>query len=337
MSDQFRVESTRGGRVESVHRVSVAVVDRDGRLVASAGDPALVTFWRSAAKPFQAAAMVADGAADRFGFESRDLALACASHSSEPVHLETAAAMLKKLGQPESALACGPHQPLSAVVAEQVIRHDIAMSPRWSNCSGKHASMIALALNNGWPVAGYASTGHPVQARILSEVERWTDTAARDIALGVDGCTTVCFGLPLAAMALAYGRLAVTAEPSAQRLRDAMTLHPDLIAGEDRLETDLGRAVPGKAIAKVGADGIFCALLPEPGLGIALKVEDGDMRSSSPALLAVLRAIAERSAIGFDPDTLPPTVTRHAELPTVNTRGITTGVLRPAGGLGFRD
>jgi len=335
MSSDFRVVSTRGGVVESVHRVSVAVVESSGRMIASAGDPEILTFWRSAAKPFQALPAVADGAADRFGFTPRELALLCASHSSEPVHVEVAEGMLRKLGLPEKALACGPHPPLSPAVHEHVLRHGITMSPRWSNCSGKHAGMLSLALVHDWPLAGYEQAAHPVQQRILSEIVRWTDWPAERMAFGVDGCTVVAYGLPLGAMALAYARLAVSREAPMRRLRDAMSAHPELIAGQGRLETDLGTAGGGAVVAKVGADGIFCAALPQAGLGVALKVEDGDMRSSGPALLAVLREVAQATPFGLDMETLVPAVARHVELPTVNTRGEQTGVLRAEGRLRF--
>ena len=335
MSSDFRVESTRGGLVESVHRVSVAVVGQGGQLVAAAGDPDLVTFWRSAAKPFQAMPVVADGAADRFGFDLRELALTCASHSSEPAHLDTAASLLRKLGLSEQALACGPHPPLSPLVAEQVLRHGTALSPRWSNCSGKHAGMLALALEHGWPTLGYERKGHPVQQRILAEVERWTGLAEGQIRLGVDGCTTVCFGLPLRAMALAYARFGASDDPSAVRLRSAVAAHPEMVAGEGRLCTDLLAASGGQAFAKVGADGVYSAALPRAGLGVALKVEDGDMRSSAPALVTVLRVLAARVDLGFDPADWPESVIRHEELPIVNTRGGRTGALRAAGSLRF--
>ena len=331
MNSDFRVESTRGSLVETVHRVSLAVVDQTGRLVAEAGDPDLVTFWRSAAKPFQAMPVVADGAADHFRFEPRELALACASHSSEPVHLEAAGRLLQKLGLTEAALACGPHPPLSPAVAEQVLRQGIVMTPRWSNCSGKHAGMLALALAHGWPTAGYEKLEHPVQRRILAEVERWTGVAAADLGLGVDGCTAVSVALPLRAMALAYARFGVSDHPSAVRLRAAVAAHPVMIAGEGRLCTDLLVATGGTAFAKLGADGVYCAMLPQAGLGLALKVEDGDMRSLTPALVALLRAIGDRVPLGFDPARLPETVLRHAELVTVNTRGAVTGSLRSAG------
>ncbi len=335
MTPQLRVESTRGDWVESVHQVSVAVVDSQGRLVASAGDPDMATFWRSAAKPFQAMPMVADGAADRFGFSPRELALACASHSSEPAHLEIAESMLKKVGLTERALACGPHPPLSPAVAESVLRQGIVMTPRWSNCSGKHAAMLAMVLHHGWPVAGYERREHPLQQRVLAEVVRWSGCAEESLHFGVDGCTVVCFGLPLRAMALAYARFATSEEPAAVRLRESMAAFPGLIAGQGRLETELGLATAGLAIAKVGADGIYCAALPHAELGIALKVHDGDMRSSGPLLLAVLRALGTRFDLGFDAEKLPPEVTRHGELPTLNTRGAVTGVTRVQGALQF--
>ncbi len=335
MSGDFRVVSTRGGIMESVHRVSVAVVDHSGALVAQSGNPELVAFWRSAAKPFQGYVLVAEGAAARFGFGARELALACASHSSEPAHLEVADGMLRKIGLPESALACGPHPPLSAAVHEHVLRHGITMTPRWSNCSGKHAGMLATCLHAGWPTAGYERTEHLLQQRILADVLRWTGLTQDQLVLGTDGCTVTCFGLSLKAMALAYARFATTDDAAMRPLREAMQAHPELVAGSGRLETDLGQATNGAVIAKVGADGIYCAALPWAGLGVALKVEDGDMRSSGPALMSVLTQLSARRDLGFAPQGLPATVKRHVSLPIVNTRGVETGVTRAEGSLRF--
>ena len=337
-SAELRVESTRGPLVESVHRVSTAVVDDQGRLLAGSGDPDLVTFWRSAAKPFQALPLLDDGAADRFGLTDQELALTCASHSSEPVHLELVDGLLAKVGVPESALACGPHPPLSAQVAAHVVRTEIRLTPRWSNCSGKHAGMLALAKHHGFPMQGYERAGHPLQDRLLREVERWTGTGAGDgMVLGVDGCTTVCFGLPLRRMALAYARFGAAARPSERRLWRAMTSHPHLIAGTGRLCTDLMRAWPGQIVAKIGAEGIYSAAIPSRRLGIAVKVEDGDMGSSGIALLAVLRQLAARSpGLGSIPVGLT-TLGGHAEMPVLDTRGELVGVLRAAGTLRFFD
>ena len=203
MSD-LRIEATRGDIVESVHVVSVAVVDPAGRLVAHAGEPARISFWRSAAKPFQALPLLEDGAADALGLTPAELALACASHSSEPKHLAVAQGFLRRIGATEDDLACGPHQPLSAAVAERVAREGITLTPLWSNCSGKHAGMLALARHRGWPSAGYHRPEHPVQRRILEEVSRWTGVPAARIPTATDGCTAVTFALPLAAMARAW-------------------------------------------------------------------------------------------------------------------------------------
>jgi len=330
---QFRVEATRGSLVESVHAVSAAVTDAGGRLLASAGDPELVTFWRSAAKPFQAMPMVADGAADKFGFGPDAIALACASHSSEPEQVALAGRMLAAIGAAEDELACGPHPPLSSAVGTRVVREGITMTPVWSNCSGKHTGMLALARHHGWPTAGYEAAGHPVQERILDEVARWTGQPKEAIELGVDGCTTVCFGLPLGAMALAYARLGVSEEPAAVRVREAMLAYPHLVGGTGRLCTDLTRETDRRVLAKIGAEGVYSAAWPALGLGIALKVMDGDMRSAPVALLGVLKRLAARHGADLALESLA----RHAEPAIRNTRREVTGVLRAAGELRFHD
>jgi len=305
--------------------------------VAGAGDPRLVTYWRSAAKPFQAMPVVADGALARWGFSPADLALCCASHSSEPIHLELVGGMLAKIGCTEEDLACGPHPPLSPQVAEAVLRAGTTLTPRWSNCSGKHTGMLGLARHHGWPTAGYARAGHPVQRRILESVLQWTGLGQSEVALGVDGCTTVCFAVPLQAMAAAYARLAVSADPAAVAVRSAMLDHPELIAGTGRLCTDLMAGFPGRVLAKLGADGVYCAAVPEAGLGVALKIEDGDSRSAALALLAILAQLSGQGCAGPDFTSLPASVARHAEQPLVNTRGEQTGRLRSAGRLRFGD
>jgi L-asparaginase II len=327
----FRIESTRSGLVESVHAVSVAVVDVEGHLVAHAGDAGRLTYWRSSAKPFQALPMVQDGAADALGFGPEELALACASHSSEPRHREVCLRMLAAAGCTEEQLACGPHPPISASVAEAVLREGASLTPSWSNCSGKHAGMLALARHHGWPTEGYTRAGHPVQERILEEVCRWTGLSRSALHLGVDGCTAVCFGLPLRAMAVAWARLGTSAEPAARRLREAMWAHPELVAGTGRLCTELMTACRGRVLAKVGAEGVYSAALPGLGLGVALKVEDGHGPSGAVALLSVLAQLDARHGLGLPLAGL----THHAEPPQRNTRGELTGTLRPAGALAF--
>jgi L-asparaginase II len=330
-STDFRVESTRGPLVESAHAVAVAVTDAAGNLVASAGDPDAATFWRSAAKPFQAMPMVADGAADRAGFGSDAIALACASHSSESAHVNLARRMLAAIGCSEADLACGPHTPLSTAVHEEALRTGTPMTPAWSNCSGKHAGMLALTRHHGWDTAGYERAGHPTQARILEEVVRWTGVPAESLVLGVDGCTTVCFGLPLRGMALAYARLGVSDEPAAVRVRSAMLAHPELVGGTGRLCTELTRASDGRILAKIGAEGVYSAAWPELGLGISLKVADGDMRSAQVALLGVIARLSAALEVPLSLEALA----KQAEPVVRNTRGEATGVMRCAGDLRF--
>jgi L-asparaginase II len=332
--NDFRIESTRGELVESTFRVSLVVVDAAGRTVAHAGDPSLTTFWRSAAKPFQAMPLVADGGADRFGLGPEELALTCASHSSEPVHLDIVRRFLGKIGCAESDLACGTHVPLGAGVASEVARRGTTLTPVWSNCSGKHAGMLGLARHHGWPVAGYEQAGHPVQERIVDEIARWTELPRDRIGTGVDGCTTVCFALPLSAMALAYARFGAADEPAARRLRLAMQAHPMLIAGTGRLCTEIMETAPAGIIAKIGAEGVYSAALPELGLGLSLKVESGEMRAASAALVGAVRQLLERLAPAAL-DALAPVV-RFDPAPIRNTRDEVTGVLKSAGSLRFR-
>lgn len=330
--NELLVEATRGGAVESVHPVSVAVTDIDGRLLAESRHPALVSFWRSAAKPFQAMPLVEDGAADHFGFGDEELALTCASHSSEPAHLAVVDRMLARIGLTEDALACGPHEPLDPAVARQVIRQGTTLTPRWSNCSGKHAGMLALSLHNGWPIKGYEKRGHPLQARIEQTVAHWTGVAPSDLLQAVDGCTVVCFGLPLTGMATAYARFGASGEPAAGRLRQAMMTHPQLVAGTGRFCTELMSALPDQVVAKVGAEGVYSAALPAQGVGITLKVEDGDSRAAPVALYAVLCQLLP--VLGVDVAPLA-ALAQRGTVTTFNTRGEVTGAVRAAGSLRF--
>lgn len=313
----MRVEQVRGGVVEAWHDVHVAVVDGGGSLVAGTGDPQLVTFWRSAAKPFQALPLVEDGVVERFALTSEELAIACASHSSEPGQVTRVREFLAKIGCSERDLLCGPHTPLSDRVAQDYRTRGVRLTAVYSNCSGKHAGMLALARHHGWPTDSYTRPEHSVQQRCLAEVSRWTDVPVADIKTAVDGCGVVCFAVPLKSMARAYARLG-----PASRIVEAMLKHPELIAGEGRPCTDIMRAHPGRVIAKVGAEGVYCALLTREGLGVALKVADGHALASALAMAAVLEGLGLRPR----PVSLGPRA-------NVNTRGETVGELRVNGGL----
>jgi len=309
------VELRRGSVVESRHRVHVAVVDEQGALVAHAGDPAFVTFWRSAAKPFQAMPLIDDGAADRFRLDREDLALVCASHSSEPAQVARARELLQKIGCSERDLLCGPHRPLSEAVAKDYETRGVRLTAVYSNCSGKHAGMLALAKHHGWPSEFYTRLEHPVQQRCLAEVSRWTEVPAARIGVATDGCGVACFALPLENMARAYARLQGP-------ILEAMLLHPELVAGEGRPCTDMMRAHPGRVITKVGAEGVYSALLVRERFGVALKVEDGHSVASALAMAAVLDELGLR-----------PQPTSLVSRPTQNSRRETVGEMRVNGGL----
>ena len=332
------VEATRGALVETRHRVHAAVVDPAGRLVAHAGDPGLVTYWRSGAKPFQALPLVTDGVVERFGITVPELAIACASHSSEPAHVQLVRDLLAKVGCSERDLLCGPHPPLSERVAQDYATRGVRLTAVYSNCSGKHAGMLALSRHHGWPVESYTRLEHPVQQRCLTEVSRWSGIPVERIGTAVDGCGVVCFAIPVRSMAGAYARLANAERGmrnaelndgvsfriphAAFRIVEAMLRHPELIAGVGRPCTDMMRAHPGRVVVKVGAGGVYCGLLTREGLGIALKVEDGH---GPAAALAMATILAE---LGLRPQ--PETLTSQA---IVNWRGEPVGELRVNGGL----
>jgi L-asparaginase II len=286
------VDAFRGRIVESHHRVSAGVVDLDGKLTAWTGDADFVTYWRSCAKLFQVIPLIADGGADALGITDEEIALACASHNGEPRHLAVATSLLRKAGCTEEDLACGPHPSLSPAVAREMAERGQKPRKLHSNCSGKHAAMLALAKYHGWPKVDYRKPGHPVQKRLLTEVAHWTGVPEDQIGQGTDGCGVVSFGLPLKAMAFAYARLGAGRSEPAKRVLRSIAAEPFLIAGTGRMCTDVIASSAGKVIAKVGADGVYCGTIPDARLGFAMKVEDGDMDSARPALLALLEILA---------------------------------------------
>lgn len=320
------IEVVRGTIVESRHRVHAAVVDAEGTLRAFIGNPDLVTFFRSCAKPFQAIVLVQDGAAERFGFTLEELAICCGSHSGEPRHLAVVAAMLEKAGVDADALACGPHLPHDTQTRRDLAEQGMEPGRLHNNCSGKHVGMLALARAHGWETHGYERLEHPVQGRILGEVARWAGIPVEAIGLGVDGCAAVNFAMPLRQMSFAWASLAAAArrgEHDAACIIRAMTTHPEMVAGERRICTELMRLTEGRLVAKVGAEGLYCVGVPGAELGIAIKVEDGASRASAPAILSVLRQLDLISEDDLG------TLGSHAYPDQMNTAGEVIGQLRP--------
>jgi L-asparaginase II len=322
------VELTRGPLVESRHRGALAVSDADGRLLLSVGDVYCPVLPRSAIKAFQALPLIESGAADRFGFGDAGIALAAASHAGSAAHVEVASAMLRSAGLTPDALECGAHQPLGAAASRELMLSGARATALHNNCSGKHAGMLATAAHLGEPIAGYVAPDHPVQVRVRRAIE---DLAAMPIGAeltGTDGCSLPNFALPLARMARAFAAFvtgtagAARHREAAARIMQACWARPELVAGEGRLDTEVMRAFPGEAFLKTGAEGVYCAGLPSRGLGIAIKIDDGAKRAAE---LVVMHTLAR----------LLPAVARL--LPAsqqTNWRGIVTGEIRPASGLG---
>jgi L-asparaginase II len=319
------VEVRRAGLVESQHVVHVAVAGPAGNVIARSGDAGLVIFARSAVKPIQALPLVDDRVLEHFGLDDEALALACASHSGEAVHIEVARRVLTAIEAGEEDLACGAHAPFDEAAAAALRTAGQAPTRVHNNCSGKHVGMLALARAHGWPLAGYHEAGHPVQRRVLAEMSRWCDIPEADVAAGVDGCGVPTFAVPLHALAGAFARLAGAAaggDTAPARVLAAMTARPLLVAGSGRLCTALLEATSGRVVEKVGAEGVYAALLADRQMGIGLKVADGAKRAAEPALIGVLRVLGaiDEAEVAMLQSFAHPEVT--------NTRGETVGDVR---------
>jgi L-asparaginase II len=331
------VEVTRGPIVESRHRGHLIAVDGGGSLIAELGAPDTVTFIRSSAKPFQALPLVASGAADHFGFDASEVAVACASHNGEPIHTETVAAMLRKIGLDASALKCGVHEPFSQGIVRLMRERGEGPNVLQNNCSGKHAGMLALALFLGAPIESYDQPDHPVQIMTRRTIAQFSGIPFEEITIAVDGCGAPTFALPVSAMALMYARLVAPPDEfgndtreACQRIVAAMMEYPEMIGGgvTERLDTELMRAASGRLISKIGAEGVYtvgvlpCAEWPR-GLGLALKIEDGEDRRARPTV--VIEALSQ---LGVLAGKALKEVAPYARFPVLNRRGEMVGEVR---------
>jgi L-asparaginase II len=274
-AEPLRVAVRRGGTTESVHRVH-AVAVRDGETFAAAGDPGLVTFFRSSAKPLQALLL----ARARPDLDDRLLAAACASHRAEPAQIEAVRGLLAAAPATPDDLECG-------------LQEGRPPERLYHNCSGKHAGFLAVCRARGWKTDGYRLPGHPLQRELLAEIAAATGTVP---ATATDGCGVVTFALPLEGMAAAFSRLAGI--DGGARVAGAMRAHPQLVGGADSLDTALMRAAPGW-IAKGGAEGLLCGATAE-GAGFALKVEDGNPRALPPALASAFPGLEDFARVPIE-------------------------------------
>ena len=330
------VQVTRGAITDSRHRGHVVAVEPGGKIVALLGSPETVTFLRSSAKPHQAIPLITSGAADRFGFNESEIALACASHSGEPIHVEVAASMLMKIGLGPEDLKCGIHEPFSPEVARELREKGEKPTVLQNNCSGKHAGMLALALHLGSPTESYDQPNNPVQLAIGGTISQFSGIPIEDIAVGVDGCGVPVFGVTVKAMAMMYARLVAppaefdeSTRKACSRIVAAMTRYPELIGGTtDRLDTEMMRATEGSLVSKVGAEGVYTAgVLPcrewPNGLGLALKIEDGDDHRARPTVV-----IESLNQLGVLTDEALEAVSRYAFFPVRNRNGEVVGEVR---------
>jgi len=316
MPNPILVEITRGDLVESFHRGAVAVADAQG-LRFGLGDVETPVYTRSSLKPIQALPLVECGAAEAFGVSDAEVALACASHSGEPMHTEAVAAWLKRIGCNENDLICGPQVPRYEPTSQAMAATQEKPSRLHNNCSGKHTGFLTVARYLKAPIANYVAIGHPVQQAVLKAVTVLSGYA--DPAWGIDGCAAPNFALPLAAFARALARIAGRQTPGADRILRAMIAYPELVAGTGRFGTEVMRAAKGKVAAKVGAEGVYAAMLPDLGLGVALKIDDGGSRAAEIAIAVILEKLAVIDpAAGF------------ASAPIINTRGTAVGMRRAA-------
>jgi L-asparaginase II len=297
---------TRGSMVESLHRGFIAAVTGEGKIIVALGNVETRTWYRSAAKPFQTIPILTSGAADKFGFIAKEIAIISASHSGEDIHLEAANSILAKAGLTEADLLCGAHAPFDEPAAAKLIAEHRQPQNLHNNCSGKHAGMLAFAKFLGEPTTDYIRPEHAIQKRIGQVVARFANLPVEEIDVAVDGCSAPVFGVSILAMARSYARLvgvrhtelAPEFAEAAERIVDAMIEFPEFVGGtRGRLDTDLMRAARGMILSKVGAEGVQllgvkpCVKFPK-GLGIAIKIEDGDIRRArDPVVIETLRQL----------------------------------------------
>jgi L-asparaginase II len=334
MSDPVLVEVVRGNMVECVHHGAAVVCDGDGAIVFSVGDGAKSIYPRSAIKALQALPLVESGAAERYGFGDAELALACASHGGEPRHAATAAAMLAKAGLTAEALECGAHWPTTAAASDALIRTGEKPSALHNNCSGKHSGFLCFACANAIAPRGYIGLGHPVQRFVAEAVGEVTGhTLDASTAIGTDGCSIPTFAIPLDKLAHGFAKLATgrgvgpERAKAMARLRAACAAEPFMVAGTGRFCTEVMGLFGQRVFVKTGAEGVFCAALPDQGLGIALKCTDGAKRASEAmmaALIARFVPMSEAETAAF---------ARFLKPAMTNWNGIEVGHIRAAGAL----
>ncbi|MFZ5354314.1 MAG: asparaginase [Bacillota bacterium] len=287
----------RGEKVENIHRGDVVAVNRKGEIIAAAGNPYKVTFMRSCAKPIQAFSVLESGAADLYGFDDKEIAVMCSSHYAEDFHVKAVEDILKKIGLSEDRLNCGATYSLNEKVTEQLIKSGKTRRRIYNNCSGKHAGMLALAVKEGIDIQDYDAFHNKVQQIMLRNTAYFCGIEADKIGIGIDGCGTPVYEMPIYNMAMAFSKIAKPEglpEKKAyiiDRIAAAMNKHPEMIAGTGGFCTELMRNTGGRMIAKLGAAAVYCVGIRDLGIGIAVKIESGAADVLSTVVLETLKQL----------------------------------------------
>jgi L-asparaginase II len=321
-------EQTRGSLVENRHRGAYAIVDADGTVIASAGDIERAIFPRSAVKSMQALAIAASGSLMRFDLSDEELALACASHLGEDMHVAGVTHFLDHIGLGVDDLECGAHAPTSSAAREAMRARGDHPTALHNNCSGKHSGMLSVALAMGVPTEGYVKRDHPVQVAVRNAIETVTGATLSEDRCGTDGCSIPTWAAPIRAFAQGFARMATgrglppDMATAAARLFDAATRHPHLVAGTDHPDTRVMEAFGGRVMQKGGAEGVQCGAIRDKGWGYAIKCDDGNMSASQAMMAALLLQHA-------DPDEKQAEVLRRIARQTIrNVRGFEVGEMR---------
>ncbi|TRC91798.1 asparaginase [Mesorhizobium sp. WSM4310] len=333
MANPVLIEVLRGAIVESAHRGAVAVFDADGKPVLEIGDTSKPVFPRSAVKAIQALPLVETGAADAYGFGNRELALACASHSGEPEHIELARSMLARAGLDGSALECGAHWPSSHAAEIALARAGGSPNALHNNCSGKHSGFLCTCVHSGIAHSGYVKAGHALQEMVRDAMQSVTGAIHGADERATDGCSIPTYAVPLRSFARGFARMATAngfgpeRAKAAKRLLAACMAEPFFVAGTGREDVALMEAAPGRIFAKGGAEGVHCAAIPELGLGIALKCDDGAHRASEAMVAAVLAKLLRSD------EALAAKLIELANAPIQSRIGAKVGAVRPTAAL----
>lgn len=325
MANPVLVESWRGEIVENRHRGAIVVCDPRGRVLHSWGDVDTLVYPRSSIKLLQALPLVETGAADHFHLDDRELALACASHGAEPMHTEAVESWLARLGLDQGDLECGPHAPSHEPSANDLLWHHHRPGRVHNNCSGKHTGMLTASRYLGESTRGYIERDHPSQQRWFDSVGEMAGIDMRHLPWNRDGCGIPVIAMPLTALATAFARVAVPDDlaparaAAVERLGGAIAAQPLMIAGHDRLCSEVVALTGRRLLVKTGADGVYTAALQDKGMGIALKMDDGSGPAAQVALLSILRHLDALHA-----DDLA-ALAHRCRPAIVNTRDVVTG------------